>query len=37
MSQEYFFLYLVTVAVRLIYIDISTVTLKDILIYPSAV
>ena len=37
MYQEYFFWYLVTVVVTLIYIDVSTVTLKDMLIYPGDV
>ena len=32
MSEEHFFCYLVTVVVRFFYIDIATVTLKDILI-----
>ena len=33
MPQEDFFSHLVTFVVRFIYIDLSTVTLKDILIY----
>ena len=37
MYQEYFFWYLVTVVVPLIYIDVWTVTLKDMLIYPGDV
>ena len=36
-AKNTFFCYLVTVVVRLIYIDISTVTLEGILIYPSDV
>ena len=37
MSQKYFFCFFLTIVVRLIYIDISTVTLKYILIYHSDV